>query len=727
MKYLALVNLLKMKTKKFLIVLFLLYPLIFLGFGIDNKDGENTIKHPKKVYRKTLRQIGNGNLSDAMQNLTILIAAYPDNYEYHIQMALLLFWDYGDYIAAKPYFEKAMKVTDNDNLKSDLLIFIAKCYQFDNQFEESSKLYQQYIDKHPDDKNMLLVANKAIEDNKRAMRSLKDIPKNFAMVKHFGKHINSRFPDYVPVLVDQDSSLLFTSRRPVTETPDSYFEAFDYPENIFISTKTQNGFGMAQLYLPQNFDGNFYNKRFRHHAIVNINYDETKMILYAKNKLWISEKDGNLWGKPQLFQKKINFSYYQPHACFSLTGDTLFFTSISQKDGLGNRDIYFSVKDNKGEWQSPQLMPNINTLFDEDSPEISPDGNSLYFSSKGLEGIGGYDIYVSNKINGEWQKPQNLGMPINSTGDDIFYKSSADGQTAFFSSWRKGGLGHMDIYQVVKQAQFKECVSLDSAIAYPLSFDCPDTVIAGKEICFGGNFSKMPNTFIDKAFWNFGLGNVKDSLVAYHTFTVPGMIPIKLEVFAFDTVERITKDFCVSKDLFVISNEQMLALNQTISKDSISSQLPDFIQIDTSYSETDTSKTTTITTSNMTSVTLSDMDSLTVYYDFDIRVFRKEMKPIVDNFIEKQIKSHLEQKIKIIGYTDYWGNYKCNFVLSKQRAETLKTYLINQGVDASRFVEIEGLGESKQITDESLLKEHKYCHTIPELNRRARIILLKAN
>jgi|GEM_PF-2793019 len=716
-----------MKTKKILVFGLLLLPFVLLGAEINNVDGGTTIKHPKKVYRQTLRQIGNGKLSEARQNLTDLIAAYPDNCEYNVQMALLLFWDYGDYITAIPYFEKAMQLTDDNNLKSDLQIFLAKCYQFDNRFEESSKLYQQYIDKHPDDKKMLLVANKAIEDNKRAMRSLKDIPKNFAMVKHFGCRINSRFPDYVPVLFNQDSSLLFTSRRPTTESPDSYFEAFDYPENIYISNKTQKGYGKAQPFIPQNFNGKFYKKGFHHHSVVNINYAGTKMILFAKNKLWITEKDNNQWGKPKLFQKKINFSYYQPHACFSLTGDTLFFTSISKKEGVGNKDIYFSVKNNNGQWQSPQLLENINTPFDEDSPEISPDGNKLYFSSKGLEGIGGYDIYVSNKVDGKWQKPRNLGMPINSTGDDIFYKPSADGQTAFFSSWRKGGLGHMDIYQVVKQAQFKECVSLDSTIAYPLTFNCPDTVIAGKKICFNGNFVKMPNAFIDRTFWNFGQGNIKDSLVAYHAFIIPGITQVKLEVFAFDSVERITKDFCVSKNLFVKSNEQQLALNHPALNDSIISQIAEPVHIDTTYSTTDTSSTTIITTTNLTSGTLSNIDSLTVYYDFDIRVFRKEMNPVVDNFIEKQIKAHPEQKIKIIGYTDYWGDYKYNFVLSKQRAEALKTYLINHGVAASRFVEVEGLGESKQITDESLLKGHRYCHTIPELNRRAKIILLKAN
>ncbi len=714
-----------MNIRKFIFIIFLLVPALLMSASSNGND-DSPIRHPKKIYRKTLRQIGNGELSEAKQNLTDLLTAFPDNYEYNTQMALLLFWDFGDYASAVPYFEKALKESDDKQLNGDLEIFLAKCYQYDNRFEASNKLYQRFIDEHPNDRNMIIVAEKSMQDNKQALESLKDIPKNFAMVKHFGRRINSRFPDYVPVLINSDTTLLFTSRRPQKETPDSYFEAFDYPEQIYRSHKRKGGFQKATQFMPEEFYGDFYKKGFHHHSIVNISYDGTKLILYAKNKLWLTQKDGNSWNKPKLFQKKINFSFYQPHACFSPSGDTLYFTSISKKTGIGGKDIYFSIKTKNGNWQDAKLVPEVNTPFDEDSPEISSDGKQLYFSSKGWEGIGGFDIYVSEKVNGNWQKPRNLGMPVNSSGDDIFYKPSADNQTAFFSSWRKGGLGHMDIYEVVRQAQFKECVSLDSAIAYPLVFNCPDTIVTGKEIRFSGNFAKMPNTFIDRTFWNFGEGNIKDSLIVHHAFTIPGKINVKLEVFAFDTIERITKDFCVSKDIFVQSKEEILALNtQGNPIDSIISQQPVLVQIDTSRSATDTSTTTTITTTNLTANASVKTDSLTVYYDFDIRVFRKEMTPVVNNFITEQIKTHPEQKIKIIGYTDYWGNYKYNFVLSRQRAEALKKYLVDKGVDASRFVETKGMGESQQIIDESLLKNHPYAHTIPELNRRAKIILLK--
>ncbi len=131
------------------------------------------------------------------------------------------------------------------------------------------------------------------------------------------------------------------------------------------------------------------------------------------------------------------------------TKQKVYFTSDSEK-GFGGSDIYMRVKQPSGDWGKPEnLGPRINTPFDEEAPFVTTDGKTLYFSSKGLPGYGGFDIYKSVFEDGKWSVPENLGQPINSPADDIFYVTSeTDDATAYFSSSRKGRFGGMDIYKI---------------------------------------------------------------------------------------------------------------------------------------------------------------------------------------------------------------------------------------------------------------------------------------
>jgi outer membrane protein OmpA-like peptidoglycan-associated protein len=118
--------------------------------------------------------------------------------------------------------------------------------------------------------------------------------------------------------------------------------------------------------------------------------------------------------------------------------------------GQGGRDIYVSkIVDGTNKWGEPKnLGPEINTAYDEEGVFMHPDGKTLYFSSKGHNTIGGYDVFVSVLKNGIWSTPINLGMPLNTPGDDVFFQVSADGKTGYFSSYRKEGLGDKDVYKV---------------------------------------------------------------------------------------------------------------------------------------------------------------------------------------------------------------------------------------------------------------------------------------
>ena len=157
--------------------------------------------------------------------------------------------------------------------------------------------------------------------------------------------------------------------------------------------------------------------------------------------IYISQKKGDDWGKPFDLQPPVNTPGWESQPSISADGRTLYFVS-NRKGGYGGYDIWKSTLTDKG-WGEPEnLGPNINTSFDEQSPFIHPDDSTLYFCSNGWPGLGGKDLFVSQLgKDGKWQKPVNLGYPINSSGDENGLTLTANGDYAFFSSNNLNGYG----------------------------------------------------------------------------------------------------------------------------------------------------------------------------------------------------------------------------------------------------------------------------------------------
>ena len=191
-----------------------------------------------------------------------------------------------------------------------------------------------------------------------------------------------------------------------------------------------------------------------HDACVGLTPEGENLLIYRTNNtltsgdIYLTESDGSKWSEPIILDEVINSAdWNEPSACFSPDGGTIYFTS-NRPGGLGGKDIYRAVKLPGGKWSEPMnLGPNINTPFDDDAPFVHSNGKELYFSSKGHENMGGYDVFKSEiDSNGNWQKAKNMGSPINSTDNDIYLVLTADGQTGFLSSSRDGGLGETDLY-----------------------------------------------------------------------------------------------------------------------------------------------------------------------------------------------------------------------------------------------------------------------------------------
>jgi hypothetical protein len=159
---------------------------------------------------------------------------------------------------------------------------------------------------------------------------------------------------------------------------------------------------------------------------------------------------GETWNAPVKLSSNINSKYWETHCTISANGNELYFVS-DRPNGIGTRDIYRCDRNANGSWGIAQNLGNVvNTIYEEDAPFLSADGKYLYFASKGHATMGGFDLFVSEREpDGTWGAPENLGYPLNTVDDDIFFQPMADGKRAFYSSRKDGGLGDLDIYEVL--------------------------------------------------------------------------------------------------------------------------------------------------------------------------------------------------------------------------------------------------------------------------------------
>ncbi len=163
--------------------------------------------------------------------------------------------------------------------------------------------------------------------------------------------------------------------------------------------------------------------------------------------LYISQLEGETWSEPVNLGNVVNSKEWDAQACLSADGMRIIFCS-NRLGGYGSEDLYMIEKNPFGDWGVPQnLGPVINTPWNDKSPYLAPDGRTLYFSSWGHPGFGGFDLFKSTYDGSRWSAPVNLGQPLNSENDDNFFTISASGEHAYFATTRPGS-GMMDIYQI---------------------------------------------------------------------------------------------------------------------------------------------------------------------------------------------------------------------------------------------------------------------------------------
>jgi outer membrane protein OmpA-like peptidoglycan-associated protein len=278
-------------------------------------------------------------------------------------------------------------------------------------------------------------------DNAKAMQAQ---PIN-ASIENLGSAVNTEFPEYTPILGKDTATLYFTSRRTGTVGDKMDWQDDGYFEDVYSAKASGGKYGGVEALN--------INKKY-HDAAAAISSDGKTIYLYhddrkTKGDLYTAQWDENTkqWGEAKKLNDNINSKYQETSLCLSPDGNTMYFAS-DRPGGLGGLDIYKSQKEGN-DWGKPvNVGEPINTPYDEDAPYVSLDNKTLYFSSIGHNTAGGFDLFKSAAEGDKWGKPENMGYPINSPEDDVHLTLTEDNKKAFYVSADEAGFGDKDIYVI---------------------------------------------------------------------------------------------------------------------------------------------------------------------------------------------------------------------------------------------------------------------------------------
>jgi len=378
--------------------------------------------------------------NEALPGYLDLLKIYPENDNYRYRIGQCYLNTPGQKDKAIKYLEKAILNTDEKYKEGsfretqapvDAYYFLANAYRVNKQLDKALEIYSIFKELLDPKVYNSDIVNKQIESCLNA-KKLQQNPL-FLKYNNLGDPVNTRFSDYNPVVSGDGTKMVYT-------------QALQFFDGVFFSEKVNGTWSMPMdLTFQLGVDEDLYPCA--------LSWDGTTLYLYKLDNyvgnIYISHFSDGIWSSVEKLNENINDKYWESHACVTKDENTMYFTSNREKGTFfGGLDIYKSVKDSIGEWgPAVNLGPNINTEYNEETPFITEDGQTLFFSSYGHFNTGGYDILYSTKLDsGEWSKPLNMGYPINTPDDDLFYAPLGNGDFAYYSQYSNEGMGERDIF-----------------------------------------------------------------------------------------------------------------------------------------------------------------------------------------------------------------------------------------------------------------------------------------
>ncbi len=424
-------------------------PRIVAKTFFTNPKGLESAKRDFKIAEKYYRK-GQGTFDEALKHYLKVYSYSDSSAAMNYKIAICYLWT-SNKKASLPYLLKSTPET-----AKDYYLVLGRSYQYNLMFEKASEAYKKYLNsltpwKQRDAKKMI---DHLVEECEVSKSILQDSVAAFVI--NLGPVVNSYYDEYGSVLSNDQKHLYFTSRRP-TKEPTKRVSRFKFKERILKANT--NGIDKPVEWV----DGQPNIDFFTNTGVAGYDKNSDKIFIYKgqqqDGKLYNATLQNGIWEKIRPFQRGINHLAYK-ETSISIDGDgTAYFVSNRRK-GYGGKDIWMATKKTDKRYNKPVNLGNvINTPFDEEGVYVKEDGKTLFFSSKGHKGMGGYDVYRSDKkADGSWGDPVNMGYPINTAGDDLFYYPTRDSLVSLISTMRGDSYGGLDIYEI----------KLDSRIPFKL-------------------------------------------------------------------------------------------------------------------------------------------------------------------------------------------------------------------------------------------------------------------
>jgi hypothetical protein len=690
--------------------------LLFLAVIVTSSVGYANESNPKGAFRKGKRFYKRADYIMAAPYLKAAFNLDPENAKYAYMLGKSVYE--GDQPAQSlPYLVAAFNL--DQSVTEDINYYLARAMHMSLNFEEAITYYQA-------DLARLEPESWLYKDTQMRIIQCQNGPKSILKVVNYkienlGEYVNTTYPEYSSTFSDDYQYMIYTTRKPrkVKQVNRRRFHVEDINEEVYEASLNDNVWAKSKIFIKPI-------PRWTHDASINLSDDGNTLIYYVDNRnqgdVYVSHKEGENgeWSKRVSIGDKINTKEYNECSVFITDGGKTLYWVSDKPDGLGMKDLYKSTLDANGQWsEGENLGPNINTPYDDDAPFISADGKKMYFSSRGHNSMGGFDFFVSSlQSDGTWGKPENLGWPLNSVGDDIYLVWKQGTEGFYFSSDRPGGYGEKDIY-----------------FAYP-STDIPGTnVIAGtvldKET---GKPVAADVMLIDKE-TNEVLETTKAVVAegSKYRFVLPvsgreykievkvdqcdpAVTPVATSVGKYNVVSGTIKDAVTERPLDAvvelmdpITNEviDMMPTNpktgnymfpvQSGRKYVIRVKANEYLpyyedfgvapsgQLLSHYEDIGLQK---LTEANKLVITWQ-------FFDVDKHLIKSDYIKDLENVVTVMNKvPHM--KLNIIGHTDSDASEEHNQELSENRAKAVAKYLTDRGIDPRRL-NISGMGEAMPI------------------------------